>query len=100
MAASARLAYDEVFANQLALLLIRASSRRRRGVPLQGDGRLIKCIGLRLDQRQIVERVGDEHALAIASRVAHDLRAGAQDHDLVDERLHDPSRPQNWRNGR
>ncbi|HEX8583625.1 MAG TPA: ATP-dependent DNA helicase RecG [Allosphingosinicella sp.] len=35
-----RLAYDEVFANQLALMLVRASSRRRRGVPLKGDGRL------------------------------------------------------------
>jgi ATP-dependent DNA helicase RecG len=35
-----RLAYDEIFANQLALMLIRASSRRRRGVPLAGDGGL------------------------------------------------------------
>jgi ATP-dependent DNA helicase RecG len=35
-----RLAYDEIFANQLALLLLRAYSRRRRSVPLQGDGRL------------------------------------------------------------
>jgi ATP-dependent DNA helicase RecG len=35
-----RLAYDEVFANQLALMLVRASSRRRRGKPLSGDGRL------------------------------------------------------------
>ena len=35
-----RLAYDELFANQLALTLIRASSRKRRGLPLVGDGRL------------------------------------------------------------
>jgi ATP-dependent DNA helicase RecG len=35
-----RLAYDEVFANQLALMLVRASSKRRRGVALKGDGRL------------------------------------------------------------
>jgi ATP-dependent DNA helicase RecG len=35
-----RLAYDEVFANQLALNLVRASSRKRRGVPLKGDGSL------------------------------------------------------------
>jgi RecG-like helicase len=35
-----RLAYDEVFANQLALMLVRASSRRRKGVPLKGDGSL------------------------------------------------------------
>jgi ATP-dependent DNA helicase RecG len=36
--ARARLAYDEVFANQLALSLVRASNRKRRGLPLQGDG--------------------------------------------------------------
>jgi ATP-dependent DNA helicase RecG len=35
-----RLAYDELFANQLALMLVRASSRRRKGTPLAGDGRL------------------------------------------------------------
>jgi ATP-dependent DNA helicase RecG len=35
-----RLGYDELFANQLALMLVRASSRRRRGQPLAGDGRL------------------------------------------------------------
>jgi ATP-dependent DNA helicase RecG len=39
-AARERLAYDEVFANQLALMLVRATARRRRGVPLVGDGRL------------------------------------------------------------
>lgn len=41
-----RLAYDEIFANQLALMLVRASSRRRRGTPLIGDGHLRD--GLRL----------------------------------------------------
>jgi ATP-dependent DNA helicase RecG len=35
-----RLAYDEVFANQLALMLVRASNRRRKGRALVGDGRL------------------------------------------------------------
>jgi ATP-dependent DNA helicase RecG len=35
-----RLAYDELLANQLALMLVRASSRKRKGVPLKGDGRL------------------------------------------------------------
>ena len=39
-AARERLAYDEVFANQLALSLVRASNRKRRGTPLAGDGRL------------------------------------------------------------
>ena len=30
-----RLAYDEIFANQLALLLLRQVARRKRGVPLR-----------------------------------------------------------------
>lgn len=41
-----RLAYDEIFANQLALMLVRASSRRRRGVMLTGDGRLRDALKL------------------------------------------------------
>jgi ATP-dependent DNA helicase RecG len=45
-AAKARLAYDEVFANQLALMLVRASSRRRRGTPLKGDGHLRERLNL------------------------------------------------------
>src|SRR5262245_8799809 len=35
-----RLAYDEIFANQLALLLLRQVARRKKGLSLQGDGRL------------------------------------------------------------
>ena len=35
-----RLAYDEIFANQLALLLLRQSQRRRRTIPLAGTGEL------------------------------------------------------------
>jgi ATP-dependent DNA helicase RecG len=35
-----RLSYDEIFANQLALLLLRQVARRKKGLPLQGDGRL------------------------------------------------------------
>lgn len=35
-----RLAYDELLANQLALLLVRADTRARRGRALAGDGRL------------------------------------------------------------
>ncbi len=38
--ARARIAYDEVFANQLALALVRQDTRRRRGRGLRGDGRL------------------------------------------------------------
>ncbi|WP_298853729.1 ATP-dependent DNA helicase RecG [uncultured Sphingomonas sp.] len=41
-----RLAYDEIFANQLALMLVRASSRKRRGEPLNGDGRLRDALAL------------------------------------------------------
>ncbi len=35
-----RLAYDELLANSLALLLVRADGRRRKGQPLAGDGSL------------------------------------------------------------
>ncbi len=35
-----RLAYDELFAGQLALLLLRATARLRRGRPIVSDGRL------------------------------------------------------------
>ncbi len=38
--ARARLAYDEVFANQLAMTLVRQSTRARKGRALRGDGRL------------------------------------------------------------
>ena len=44
--ARTRLAYDELFANQLALMLVRASSRRRMGTPLAGDGRLRDALEL------------------------------------------------------
>ncbi|MFM5915620.1 MAG: ATP-dependent DNA helicase RecG [Chakrabartia godavariana] len=59
-----RLAYDEIFANQLALMLVRASSRRRRGVPLHGDGRLRALLKLPYaltgaQQRTISEIEGD-----------------------------------------
>lgn len=35
-----RLAYDELLANSLALMLVRESNRSRKGQPLQGDGAL------------------------------------------------------------
>ncbi|MCH7627690.1 ATP-dependent DNA helicase RecG [Novosphingobium sp.] len=35
-----RLAYDELLANALALMLVRASNRQRSGTPLVGDGHL------------------------------------------------------------
>jgi ATP-dependent DNA helicase RecG len=59
-----RLAYDEVFANQLALMLVRASNRRRRGVPLVGDGRLraqldLPYVPTGAQRRSMVEIEGD-----------------------------------------
>jgi ATP-dependent DNA helicase RecG len=39
-AARDRLAYDELLANQLALMLVRRSNRARAGIPLKGDGSL------------------------------------------------------------
>ncbi len=55
-----RLAYDEVFANQLALMLLRQDSRRKRGVPLAGDGRLIDKLRLPYTLTAAQRRVIDE----------------------------------------
>jgi ATP-dependent DNA helicase RecG len=56
-----RLAYDEVFANQLALMLLRQSSRRHRAVPLASDGRLIDKLRLPYTltgaQRRVIEEI-------------------------------------------
>jgi ATP-dependent DNA helicase RecG len=41
-----RLAYDEIFANQLALLLLRQSQRRRKTVSLAGTGELARKLQL------------------------------------------------------
>ncbi len=62
--ARTRLAYDEVFASQLALMLVRASARRRRGTPLAGDGRLRDAVDLPYEpteaqRRSIAEIDGD-----------------------------------------
>ena len=59
-----RLAYDEVFANQLALMLVRASSRRRKGVPLAGDNSLRGSLSLPYEptgaqRRAVAEIEGD-----------------------------------------
>ena len=64
-----RLAYDEVFANQLALMLLRQSSRRKRGVPLAGDGRLADKLRLPYSltgaQRRVVEEIRGDMAQAV-----------------------------------
>ena len=64
-----RLAYDEVFANQLALMLLRQSARRKRGLPLAGDGRLIAKLELPYTltgaQRRVIEEIRGDMAQAV-----------------------------------
>jgi ATP-dependent DNA helicase RecG len=56
-----RLAYDEIFANQLALLLLRQFNRRHKTTPLEGDGRLTGQLKLPYAltgaQRRVVEEI-------------------------------------------
>ncbi|WP_239806494.1 ATP-dependent DNA helicase RecG [Croceicoccus hydrothermalis] len=59
-----RLAYDELFASALALMLVKADNRRRRGPSLQGDGHLRDRLKLPFSltgaqQRSIREIEGD-----------------------------------------
>jgi ATP-dependent DNA helicase RecG len=57
-----RLAYDEIFANQLALLLLRQSQRRRRTIPLPGTGKLLAKLQLPYDLTSAQRRViGEIH---------------------------------------
>ena len=55
-----RLAYDEIFANQLALLLLRQSQRRRRTVPLAGTGELTARLQLPYQLTAAQQRVIEE----------------------------------------
>jgi ATP-dependent DNA helicase RecG len=55
-----RLAYDEVFANQLALLLLRQSQRRHRTTPLAGTGALIGKLSLPYELTGAQRRVSEE----------------------------------------
>ena len=61
-----RLAYDEVFANQLALLLLRQSQRRHRTVPLAGTGELTGKLRLPYQltgaQRRVIEEIRGDMA--------------------------------------
>lgn len=55
-----RLAYDEIFANQLALLVLRQDSRRKRTRPLEGDGRLSGALKLPYALTGAQARVSEE----------------------------------------
>ena len=59
-----RLAYDELLANSLALMLVRDANRSRKGAALQGDGRLRSKLNLPFaltgaQKRAIAEIEGD-----------------------------------------
>ncbi len=63
-AARDRLAYDELLANSLALMLVKESNRRRVGTPLVGDGAIRGKLQLPFpltgaQQRSIAEIAGD-----------------------------------------
>ena len=64
-----RLAYDEIFANQLALLLLRQSSRRRRTGPLPGTGELTQRLNLPYEltgaQRRVVGEIRGDMAQSV-----------------------------------
>jgi ATP-dependent DNA helicase RecG len=61
-----RLAYEEIFANQLALLLLRQSQRRHRTAPLPGTGELIAKLRLPYQltgaQRRVIEEIRGDMA--------------------------------------
>ena len=61
-----RLAYDEIFANQLALLLLRQSQRRHRTTPLAGTGALTDKLRLPYQltgaQRRVIEEIRGDMA--------------------------------------
>lgn len=67
-AARKRLAYDELFANQLALLLLRQSQRRHRTAPLAGSGELTGRLRLTYQltsaQRRVIEEIRGDLAQA------------------------------------
>jgi ATP-dependent DNA helicase RecG len=65
-AARKRLAYDEIFANQLALVLLRLSQRRHRTVALPGTGELIRKLKLPYEltnaQRRVIREIRGDMA--------------------------------------
>jgi ATP-dependent DNA helicase RecG len=64
-----RLAYDEVFANQLALLLLRQSQRRHRTMALPGTGELMRRLDLPYQltdaQRRVIREIRGDMAQTV-----------------------------------
>jgi len=64
-----RLAYDEIFANQLALLLLRQSQRRHRTASLPGTGELIRKLQLPYQltdaQRRVIREIRGDMAQTV-----------------------------------
>ena len=64
-----RLAYDEIFANQLALLLLRQSQRRHRTTALAGTGELIRKLKLPYQltdaQRRVIREIRGDMAQTV-----------------------------------
>ncbi|MEL6530148.1 MAG: ATP-dependent DNA helicase RecG [Pseudomonadota bacterium] len=77
-----RLAYDELLANSLALLMVKAEGRRRKGQALAGDGKLRDRLDLPFEmtgaqKRSITEIEGDLHQEAPMLRLLQgDVGAG------------------------
>jgi len=77
-----RLAYDEIFANQLALLLLRQSARRKKGLPLVGTDALINRLKLPYEhtgaQRRVISEIrGDmEQSVPMLRLLQGDVGSG------------------------
>ena len=77
-----RVAYDEIFANQLALLLLRQSARRKRGLPLAGTDALIGRLKLPYEhtgaQRRVIAEIrGDmEQGVPMVRLLQGDVGSG------------------------
>ncbi len=77
-----RLAYDEIFANQLALLLLRQAARRNRGGPLVGTDKLISNLNLPYEhtaaQRRVIAEIrGDmEQSVPMLRLLQGDVGSG------------------------
>ena len=57
-------------------------------IPALKRRRLVEGVRFGLDQREVMQRLGHEHAGAVAALMPGDLDARTQDHDLLDEALH------------